>query len=393
MFSTYGVGELRAINALAGLYAESNPVVSLVGTPSRKAWAARRTMRPVHHTLADGRMEVYSKMAREITCAQAKYHEFSTPIQALEAYDEALIHCMTQLKPAYATIPCDMFDLEVRSQPLEKKLSIRLENIDAKFVDSIVTGIQSKLHSSRRPILIVDGLAYPFDLISEARELSQYMPSAWFTSGKGIVDEVRTSGWVETLSGPTEYSSSADLTLMIGPLSADTNTAAWSAIPHAPSIQFNADNVVLDGHQNVGSGKMVLRHLLGILQLGNRRVWMQNATSHNRTTTTSVHEHSPISQDDFWSTMSSFIDPNDTIPLAKGTPLVWGRELRRPPPPLMSRSSHPAYGVRSGRCCQLPNASHSARDVSTSPAAPSCLRATAAFKPPVKRFRTSFAVG
>ena len=74
LFTTYGVGELSAINAVAGSYAESVPVIHLVGTPRRKAWLHRTATRPIHHTLADGRMDMYAEMARHITCAQAQLH-------------------------------------------------------------------------------------------------------------------------------------------------------------------------------------------------------------------------------------------------------------------------------------------------------------------------------
>lgn len=330
MLTTYGVGELSAINAPAGSYAESIPVVSLVGTPSRRTWEARSAKQPVHHTLADGRMEVYSKMAKEITCAQANFHEFATPVEALEAYDEALIQCMRWSKPAYITVPCDMFELEIPSRPLEESLSIPPTKNGFRLVDSIMQVIPGKLRASRQPLLIVDGLAYPFNMISEARELSRYMHTACFTSGKGIIDESRTPGWLGTLSGPTAYSSSADLALMIGPLLADTNTAAWSAIPRAPSIKFNADTVVLDGHQHSVSGKFVLQHLVDTLLGEGRAAPTLNATSRGSTTSSSLHKHRPISQDVFWSTMSSFIERNDTVLLANGTLLVGGRDLQLP---------------------------------------------------------------
>jgi len=156
------------------------------------------------------------------------------------------------------------------------------------------------------------------------------MHTACFTSGKGIIDESRTPDWLGTLSGPTEYSSSADLALMIGPLLANTNTAAWSAIPRAPSIKFNADAMVLDGHQYSVSGKLVLQHLVDTLLGEGRPVPTPNANSHGSTTSSSLHKHRAISQDVFWSTMSSFIKRNDTVLLANGTPLVGSRDLQLP---------------------------------------------------------------
>jgi TPP-dependent 2-oxoacid decarboxylase len=48
--TTYGVGELSAINGLAGAYAEHQPIVQIVGTPSRKALERQDPRRLVHHS-------------------------------------------------------------------------------------------------------------------------------------------------------------------------------------------------------------------------------------------------------------------------------------------------------------------------------------------------------
>lgn len=62
LFTTYGVGELSAINAVAGSYAESVPVVHFVGTPSRALW--KTNPGPcMHHSLGDGRLDVGANMA------------------------------------------------------------------------------------------------------------------------------------------------------------------------------------------------------------------------------------------------------------------------------------------------------------------------------------------
>ena len=46
LVTTYGVGELSAINAIAGSYAENVPVISIVGTPSSKNLEDKKL---VHH--------------------------------------------------------------------------------------------------------------------------------------------------------------------------------------------------------------------------------------------------------------------------------------------------------------------------------------------------------
>jgi indolepyruvate decarboxylase len=66
--TTYGVGELSAINGVAGAYAEHVPVFHLVGMPSLPAQATHAL---VHHTLGNGEFDFFHKMAEKVVCASA----------------------------------------------------------------------------------------------------------------------------------------------------------------------------------------------------------------------------------------------------------------------------------------------------------------------------------
>src|SRR5215470_15949259 len=66
--TTYGVGELAAMSAVAGAYAEHLAVFHLVGTPNLATQEGRAL---VHHTLGNGKFDLFSKMAEPIVCAGA----------------------------------------------------------------------------------------------------------------------------------------------------------------------------------------------------------------------------------------------------------------------------------------------------------------------------------
>src|SRR6478672_1286402 len=66
--TTFGVGELSAINAITGSFAEFVPVVHVVGSPKTAAQSAHKL---VHHTLGDGIFNHFLSMQADITCAQA----------------------------------------------------------------------------------------------------------------------------------------------------------------------------------------------------------------------------------------------------------------------------------------------------------------------------------
>src|SRR6201993_2434330 len=65
--TTYGVGELSAINGIAGAYAEHLPVFHLVGSPTMGVQAGRAVL---HHTLGNGEYNLFQRMSEPVVCAQ-----------------------------------------------------------------------------------------------------------------------------------------------------------------------------------------------------------------------------------------------------------------------------------------------------------------------------------
>ncbi|WP_265332147.1 thiamine pyrophosphate-binding protein, partial [Hafnia alvei] len=68
LVTTFGVGELSAINGTAGSYAEYLPVIHIVGAPNRRSQQKGELL---HHTLGDGDYGHFYRMAAEVTCSQA----------------------------------------------------------------------------------------------------------------------------------------------------------------------------------------------------------------------------------------------------------------------------------------------------------------------------------
>ena len=59
--TAFGVGELSALNGVAGSYTEHLPVFHLAGMPNTQTQRERRL---VHHTLGNGEFDVFLKMAQ-----------------------------------------------------------------------------------------------------------------------------------------------------------------------------------------------------------------------------------------------------------------------------------------------------------------------------------------
>src|SRR6516164_159741 len=101
MITTFGVGELSALNAIAGAYAESVPVVHIVGAPALRARQGQVTL---HHNLPGNDFGHFARMAAEVTAAQADLRPDTAP----EEIDRVLSIALRTSRPVYLTIPANV---------------------------------------------------------------------------------------------------------------------------------------------------------------------------------------------------------------------------------------------------------------------------------------------
>ncbi|GAA2009843.1 alpha-keto acid decarboxylase family protein [Nakamurella flavida] len=99
--TTFGVGELSAINALAGSYAEHVPVIEIVGAPATSAQAAHRIL---HHSLGDGVFTHFMDLHADVTCARASL----TAADAEAEIDRVLLTARDRRLPGYLLLPVDV---------------------------------------------------------------------------------------------------------------------------------------------------------------------------------------------------------------------------------------------------------------------------------------------
>src|SRR6478672_10007714 len=104
--TTYGVGELAAMSAIAGSYAEHLAVFHLVGTPNLATQEGRDL---VHHTLGNGEFDVFRRMAEPIVCASA----VMTPQNAVSDTERLIAEALYHRRPVYMAFPSDVADTPV----------------------------------------------------------------------------------------------------------------------------------------------------------------------------------------------------------------------------------------------------------------------------------------
>jgi len=149
--TVFGVGELSAINAIAGSFAEKVPVVHIVGMPSTKS---QRDGMLMHHSLGNGDFRVFADMAARVSVAQANLDNVTT---AAEDIDRVLRECWLHKRPVYTQLPTDMVTQKVDASRLKKPIDMTMPKPSAQLEEAVVEAILTKLDAAKRPMIIVDG--------------------------------------------------------------------------------------------------------------------------------------------------------------------------------------------------------------------------------------------
>ena len=185
IITTFGVGELSAINAIAGAYAEYVPVVHIVGTPST---LSQKDGMLLHHTLGNGNFDVFSNMSHDISCAMAKLND---PHEAASLIDHAIRECWVQSRPVYITLPTDMVQKKIEGDRLQTPIDLSYPSNLLEKEDYVVDVVLKYLHAAKNPVILVDACAIRHRVLDEVHELIRQSELPVFVTpmGKGAVNE------------------------------------------------------------------------------------------------------------------------------------------------------------------------------------------------------------
>lgn len=247
MITTFGVGELSAINGVAGAFAEHVPVVHIVGCPST---VSQRNSMLLHHTLGNGDFNVFANMSSEISCAIAK---LNTPTEIANQIDYTLRQCWIQSRPVYIMLPTDMVRKKVEGERLNKAIDLSEPTNEREREDYVVDIVLKYLHHAKNPVILVDACAIRHRVVNEVHRLIERTKLPVFVTpmGKGAVNESHaTYGGVYAGSGShpevAERVENSDLVLTIGALKSDFNTAGFTyRTSQLKTINFHSTHCVV----------------------------------------------------------------------------------------------------------------------------------------------------
>ncbi|WP_405730723.1 thiamine pyrophosphate-binding protein [Streptomyces sp. NBC_01537] len=329
LVTTYGVGELSCLNAVAGSAAENVPVLQITGAPRTTAAAARAL---VHHTLADGDFSRFERAFAEVTVAQ----EVLTPEHAAAQIDAVIGTVVAAKKPGYLSIPADLADARIDAEPLRTPLlPARADAFDTAAFEGAARRL---LATAQRPVMVVGHIAARFRLAPGITALAEAgaIPVVVLPSAKGHIDETHplyAGVYAGTLidQATADLVESADAVIHLGVVMSDVLSGLFT---HRP---FDAVSIKVDAEEaGVGDETFGLIPFPEALRALRRAVDGTSTTlarsfARKPDVPLSPVAGAPLDQAGFWSAMQRWLPAGTTLLADIGTSYWGALSLTLPP--------------------------------------------------------------
>ncbi|KAI2471401.1 thiamine diphosphate-binding protein [Annulohypoxylon bovei var. microspora] len=334
LVTTFGVGELSAINAIAGAYAERAAVVHIVGTPARESQDSRLL---IHHTFNDGEYRRFAQMHSHVTVAQANLRD---PRTAPAQIDYVLQQCLLHSRPVYIEVPVDLVAAPVSTEQLQVDICV-LNTEPNAYHGSVVDKVLDKIYAAKQPIIFVDGESRALGIVDDVEKLisSTKWPTWSSGFGKGLLDETLPNFhgiYQGNFADPKvrRFVNDSDLVLCFGPHFSSTNSFAYSSITKTQTtVLFTDTEIQMDGQvfRDIPA-KLAVSQLS--LKLDSSRIKSYAAypdlPRDYSESLSNVSKDQPITQDRLWRILSPIIRPGDIVLGETGTSGYGCREMPLP---------------------------------------------------------------
>ena len=184
--TTYGVGELSAINGVMGSLTHRLPVFHLVGMPSERIQIQNLI---THHNLGDTNYHRFLP----ISGAAAGVTAVLTPTNCVEELERVIREALRLSKPAYIAISelsgySPIVGTPVTGNPLAE---IKRQTSVPAELESALATILLRLEAAKNPVAIVTALTARYGLRAQVHELLRKinLPTAIAPAEKGSLDE------------------------------------------------------------------------------------------------------------------------------------------------------------------------------------------------------------
>lgn len=228
--TTFGVGELSALCGIAGSYAERNLVFHIIGMPKMKVQEKHAI---VHHTLGDGKFDLFMKMATPVVCAKTML----TPENCIQEVERVINTALENHRPVYIAIPNDYANEKILSSPIWAKVPVKSDSETApEVLEEVVSVIVNKLSNAKKACIIPGILVDRFGLKELTINIvnASGLPYVTMALDKSVLDETNPSYlglYIGQLANSEirEFVESCDCILTIGSFLSDNNTGMFTA--------------------------------------------------------------------------------------------------------------------------------------------------------------------
>lgn len=320
MVTTFGVGELSAVNGIAGAYAERIPVVEITGAPTREVEKAGKY---IHHSLGEGNFDNYRKMYAEITTAQG----YITPENVQEEIPRLINAALSERRPVHIHLPIDVAMVEI-----DVENEYQVPDFKQNDVSQYIKMVKEKLNKASQPVIITGHEINSFQLHDELEQFvnKTHIPVAQLSLGKGAFNE-ENPYYMGIYDGSIadkairDYVDQSDLILNIGAKLTDSATAGFS-------YKFDINDVIMLNQHNFKLGdteakEVTLPELLdGLLEMD-----YVNEADYPKYERPEAGQYEvtnePLSQETYFKMIQDFIKPNDVLIAEQGTSFFGGYDL------------------------------------------------------------------
>ncbi len=224
--TTFGVGELSAINGIAGAYSENVPVMQIAGVPKTSSIKKNELL---HHNFSNPDYYAFEKIYSNVTAAVA----FLDEENAKNEIDRVFETFIKFKKPVYIALPIDICNFLIDDNIPEILIKSNPDNLKAAS-DRVI----ELLNNSKNPLIITDYLMKRYRLQKELNDFVNKF-NIKITSmimGKGLIDEDNKNyiGINHGALGDEEFKiiyEGSDLVMCMGTLFSDLNTLGFIVKP------------------------------------------------------------------------------------------------------------------------------------------------------------------
>ncbi|ECC2657977.1 alpha-keto acid decarboxylase family protein [Salmonella enterica subsp. enterica serovar Javiana] len=324
LLTTFGVGELSAINGIAGSYAEYVPVLHIVGAPCS---AAQQRGELMHHTLGDGDFRHFYRMSQAISVASAILYEQNACFEI----DRVLGEMLAARRPGYIMLPADV--AKKTAIPPTEALALPVHEAQSGVETAFRYHARQCLMNSRRIALLADFLAGRFGLRPLLQRWMAETPIAHATllMGKGLFDEPHPN-FVGTYSAGASSKEvrqaieDADRVICVGTRFVDTLTAGFTQqLPAERTLEIQPYA------SRIGETWFNLPMAQAVSTLRELCLECAFAPPPTRSTGQPVRiDKGELTQESFWQTLQQYLKPGDIILVDQGTAAFGAAALSLP---------------------------------------------------------------